>query len=565
MLAQRSSHDHSNGNVQLSGHAQQRRTPRTSPSVGATTHLHSAQYTLLTDVQAGQELVLFGDEDANTNVAEQVVSMDGEDDASAPRYLLEQLQQDGMCLDQIVSGDSTVTDGRGAFARRNLTTNQVIAPVPVVAVLRQHLEMELLQAWPQGHDDAVWSGHQLLVNYAYSHPLSNLLLIPYGAGVTLINHAGGDSTKANVALQWSQQMSTDWLDMSVEQVLVEQLDESTGMMMELVALRDIEPGEELLLDYSDNWQRAWDRHVQLFRSPVNAETYVAPDVWNSKAELRTMQKGGLYYPAYIQAVCNIGSRLLIEATESMSDVDGAGYLEWEAADDASFVPCLIESADEQETTTYHVSVTGDGSEGRVDYKFIGVPRRAIAFVETPYTGNQHLRHAFRHPIEIPDNVWPTAWNDIALADQECGLYMAESTIPGAGMGVYTARDIEEEEPVPLFDTALLRPRMEDAPNQLIDCYSEEGAEGLFETNWDPHRLHSVVPGVGMLMNSIPGKNNVDYGPRIFLTAFGPQHTQTFRRRSLDSGIGASSDRHDVSFEASRNTQAGEELFTVSWT
>jgi hypothetical protein len=39
----------------------------------------------------------------------------------------------------------------------------------------------------------------------------------------------------------------------------------------------------------------------------------------------------------------------------------------------------------------------------------GVPRRAIRFVEVPYQDDEHLPGAFRHPIELPSHLTPSAW------------------------------------------------------------------------------------------------------------------------------------------------------------
>jgi hypothetical protein len=41
--------------------------------------------------------------------------------------------------------------------------------------------------------------------------------------------------------------------------------------MELVALRDIESGEELFLDYGDDWERSWQHHLETWQPAVTID------------------------------------------------------------------------------------------------------------------------------------------------------------------------------------------------------------------------------------------------------------------------------------------------------
>uniref|UniRef100_A0A7S4IRF2 Uncharacterized protein n=1 Tax=Odontella aurita TaxID=265563 RepID=A0A7S4IRF2_9STRA len=40
-----------------------------------------------------------------------------------------------------------------------------------------------------------------------------------------------------------------------------------------------------------------------------------------------------------------------------------------------------------------------------------IPQSAIFFVDRPYTTDQAMRGAFRHEIEIPDDIFPDVWKD----------------------------------------------------------------------------------------------------------------------------------------------------------
>jgi hypothetical protein len=50
-----------------------------------------------------------------------------------------------------------------------------------------------------------------------------------------------------------------WLNMTVENLVLHYL---VGLIMTFVATRDIQPGEEIFLDYGDSWEKAWNEHVE---------------------------------------------------------------------------------------------------------------------------------------------------------------------------------------------------------------------------------------------------------------------------------------------------------------
>ena len=41
-----------------------------------------------------------------------------------------------------------------------------------------------------------------------------------------------------------------------------------------------------------------------------------------------------------------------------------------------------------------------------------VPREAIRFSDKLYTTDQHLEYAFRHPIGMPDDIFPLQWKNL---------------------------------------------------------------------------------------------------------------------------------------------------------
>ena len=94
-------------------------------------------------------------------------------------------------------------------------------------------------------------GHQIFLNYCYGHPESSLLLFPYSPAINYVNH---HYTKYNAELRWSNHAShkTEWLKMAPRELAV--LDH-TGLLMDMVAIRDIEVGEEVYLNYGKHPKR----------------------------------------------------------------------------------------------------------------------------------------------------------------------------------------------------------------------------------------------------------------------------------------------------------------------
>jgi len=134
------------------------------------------------------------------------------------------------------------------------------------------------------HKDKV-VGQELLLNYCYGHPDSQILLLPYAPGVNFINH---NSKDPNVAIRWPDSQSIfrdakEWLDLHP----LDLLDQSGKVMMEFVALRNIEPGEEITANYGEQWEAAWKSYTDSneqanFRHEIGVPQSFFPQIWNEK-------------------------------------------------------------------------------------------------------------------------------------------------------------------------------------------------------------------------------------------------------------------------------------------
>jgi len=131
--------------------------------------------------------------------------------------------------------------------------------------------------------------HQhLLLNYCFGYKDSTLLLCPYRLLTSHINHDLTNNPNARVVWAHDEQMlHPEWKKKSTEEWGTT---EAVGLGFNFVALRDIDVGEELTIDYSRDWDQAWDKHVQLFSDNDNNN--------NSKNNINGHCDREKYIPAY---------------------------------------------------------------------------------------------------------------------------------------------------------------------------------------------------------------------------------------------------------------------------
>jgi len=180
---------------------------------------------------------------------------------------MEWLEENGACIDNIISGITTIPQaGKGSFAT---TTRQINDGGVITTTSLITLERDQLYLWEdvkQSDDGSVMKelvGHQLLLNYCYGHKDSSLLFFPYSPSINFINH-GMNKEDVNAKIRWSTYPyhKKEWLDLSLQD-MKDQL--HTGLMFDIVATRDIQRGEEILLDYGSDWVESWKEHANEWR------------------------------------------------------------------------------------------------------------------------------------------------------------------------------------------------------------------------------------------------------------------------------------------------------------
>lgn len=372
------------------------------------------------------------------------------------------LQAHGRCMDNIRPGPSTIPNaGRGAFATRRIKEGGIVAPVP----LAQLPEPQALDMHEVGMDanrrkqeneigEFLFStlgdeatGKQLLYNYCYGHPDSSLLLFPTGSVVAFINH----SKEPNAKMVWSNHPAHQkhWLNLEPWELLHNE-NMYIGLVMEIVALRDIEEGEEIFIDYGEEWSEAWESHQQHWEQ-LKQDGEI-PSSWPLRAlDLNEQHKTHKFktqfeqeqdpYPENVALKCFAPFKQ--EKEEERSNiVDGLPVYHWKKPnneyifDGDELFDCTITAREKVKDTTkneekeywgsmpfkYTIKRSSKaasddaGDEEDYDLIFRDVPHYAFTFVDKAASGDQFYPHSFRHYIGIPDDVFPQGpWRDM---DQE---------------------------------------------------------------------------------------------------------------------------------------------------
>ena len=348
----------------------------------------------------------------------------------------EWLQTNGFCVDHLKPGQSTVPHaGRGAFASRSLPAGTVVTASPLIHIPdKRLLELHPLVIDPEAEEEGereymrsedTVTGHQLLLNYCYGHPDSSMLFFPAGPMAALINHAP-TKDQVNVKLQWSThpQHKTAWYDVDPYDLVWNADHHHLGLVMEVVATRDIQPGEEIFLDYGAEYQEAWDQHAAAWKAgvdgrkewPLRAADYMAK---HSTQPLETAVELG-HDPSYPNHVQLKAFLMIEESLRAGSREDPKFWAMPEtgtAYDSDNLFDLVVEDRrqieDEHGNKTFEYLVRWTNNRG-VDTFVDHVPSDALVFVDAPGEADEFsVDKPFRHYIGIPDSIFPHgAWRNL---------------------------------------------------------------------------------------------------------------------------------------------------------
>lgn len=341
---------------------------------------------------------------------------------------LQKLGEEGRCVDTLEGHPSTIPQaGRGAFSTRFLPKDSVVTGTPLIFVPTDDYFKMYEGDWETkkevpNKDNVI--NHQISYNYCFHHPESSLFLCPYGVGINYINHGGKDA--ANVKLQWARDGELGHNNTILQQSPRNLLGNATPrIFLNYVATRDIQEGEEILLDYGDAWQAAWDQHVRSFEEHKEEYSgdYQSARDWtkdNRDTMLRTEEEQiDNPYPSHFALKC------IIEY-----DLDHRALLSLWNRENSPSIPCRIKKRRKTLSGKYQYTVMykeiGTSSH-QISRQFIEdiedmkwtesewLPQAALRFTDRPYSTDLWLPRAFRHPIGLPDDLFPEAWRNVHLS------------------------------------------------------------------------------------------------------------------------------------------------------
>jgi hypothetical protein len=341
---------------------------------------------------------------------------------------VEWLKRHGKCQDHLKPGVSTLPNvGRGAFAARNLPKGTVVGYAPLIHIGQRVDEALTIQyngttsysssSSSSDIKNKNYSKVDLVINYSFGHRDSTLVLTPYGAMVNYINHS---KEKANVRIQWPAEEDLvahkpEWLDKSLE--FLRDTTNKVGLSFDYVALRDIEEGEEIFMDYGDEWQAAWDEHVQHWKPPMDADRYMHSTEFinnnhneeetDDSSRLKTpAERLGDPYPPNLQTLCR-------ESYRKDSATGKYVFLPVLRNDDTR-VHCEVlkrrPHPKKKRMFLYTVRMTtATGQE--IEVRDVPQPQ-GIDLYDKVFSQDWHLPQAFRNKMYVPDDIFPESWKNL---------------------------------------------------------------------------------------------------------------------------------------------------------
>jgi hypothetical protein len=404
------------------------------PTAGAFTYRYNFGYQAKHRMEAGEEVVVACDRE----VASRLQPTQSTKQLNIP---VERLEQEGVCIDNLAVGTSTVPGiGRGAFSKRAVGAGDVITPTQTVHFDRSQMEIVdqgigaggLPPTATRAHQiifkETVFH-HQLMLNYCFGHPNSTVLLIPVAPGVNFINH---HRKKANAFIDWSTEIESDKSFFEMDPNLLVNVAARRSLVLDIVAMRDIQPGEEIFLDYGDLWVAAWEKHVREW-IPAEDEDYVDAATYNSLhagEPIKTVLEQSFDpYPQNLQTVC------YYMATESM---EGKTEVDFTPDNYNCLRPCTVTKRSEDETGAVEYTATiFPIANNMVNPYCLHIPMEGIPVNKLPvytvrlmdahYTTDQHMRQSFRHEIGVPEDLYPARW--MRADPRPMGEVMADDVNP----------------------------------------------------------------------------------------------------------------------------------------
>lgn len=337
------------------------------------------------------------------------------------------LNEHGRCIDHIIPKQSTLEGaGRGAFAKRFLPKGTILTASPLLPV-RKHM---LIPSSSGDRSNRVTTPQQdLVLNYCFGAPASSLYLCPYSAGINYINH---NQTLANVRVQWASHssMGHDDRNFDISPSRLDSIHGKSSLVFDYIVTKDIAKDEEIFLDYGDEFEQAWNRHVAAWQPDDQWESYISAGelnqvVRNNNIFFRTEEEQVTDpYPANIVVRCHpsLGQKTMKDLLRFGLRYNNQKHMDslfpWCEEENHTLncgYPCTIKNrVPTKHGFTYDVTITVEDSSGNVAHvERTNLPKEAIRFFDRPHTSDIYLKSTFRHAIGIPNEMVPPVWRDLS--------------------------------------------------------------------------------------------------------------------------------------------------------
>lgn len=194
------------------------------------------------------------------------------------------------------------------------------------------------------------------------------------------------------------------------------------MVLDFVATRDIMPDEEILIDYGEEWENAWNLHVENYHSLCDRQVHACSNS-SMSVSLMNENKFNIQYHSWENnhfTLCK--GDAMPKDPESIDDYSthGINYDHYGfklAATVDEWHPCLILDSDEETNTFDVVFFTNEDPKSFPEKAGLRRARSIkpddIRFLDKPYKSDHHWSGGFRHEMKIPDHVFPPQWKDLS--------------------------------------------------------------------------------------------------------------------------------------------------------
>lgn len=207
-----------------------------------------------------------------------------------------------------------------------------------------------------------------------------------------------------------------WLTMTPEQLMQEE-NLNIGLLIEIVATRDIDEGEEIFIDYGPLWKAAHEAHVADWQDKLSSGSISAS--WPLRAvDLNQEHRTTVFRTLDEQKLNPYPDNVELRAFLMLQDSANAGSIEepkaWgETVDESAFRHENLFAVDiisrNDAAKTYTVKWISEEDENTYVEQ---VPHNAFVFVDKMGTSDEFVKNEpFRHPIGLPDEIYPSGWRD----------------------------------------------------------------------------------------------------------------------------------------------------------